>query len=72
MKELPKTIDKRISIMSSLKQIFEKSKIKYEDALRNSHVRQDKYEKTIPWIKLNKLTKEKESAILFGTLSILG
>ena len=36
LKELPKTIGKRISTISSSKEIFESSKIEYENALEIS------------------------------------
>ena len=36
LKELPKTIGKRISTISSSREIFESSKIEYENALKIS------------------------------------
>ena len=41
LKELPKTIGKRISTISSSREIFESSKIEYKNALKISGIRTD-------------------------------
>ena len=69
MKELLKTISKRISTISSSKEIFESSKIEYENALKISGCKdRSVYEKSS--VNENDMNEKKKRkiAILFGII----
>ena len=70
LKELPKTISKRISTISSSKEIFESSKIEYENALKISGYKDRLvYENSsVNENDKNEKKKRRESAILFGII----
>ena len=70
LKELPKTIGKRISTISSSTEIFESSKIEYENALKISGYKDRLvYENSsVNENDKNEKKKRRESAILFGKI----
>ena len=70
LKELPKTIGKRISTISSSREIFESSKIEYENALKISGYKDRLvYENSsVNENDKNEKKKRRESAILFGII----
>ena len=70
LKELPKTIGKRILTISSSREIFESSKIEYENALKISGYKDRLvYENSsVNENDKNEKKKRRESAILFGII----
>ena len=70
LKELPKTIGKQISTISSSREIFESSKIEYENALKISGYKDRLvYENSsVNENDKNEKKKRRESAILFGII----
>ena len=70
LKELPKTISKRILTISSSREIFESSKIEYENALKISGYKDRLvYENSsVNENDKNEKKKRRESAILFGII----
>ena len=68
LKELPKTIGKPISTISSSKKIFESSKIKYENALKISRYKDRLVYENSSMNENDKMRRRTESIILFGII----
>ena len=68
LKELPKTISKPISTISSSKKIFESSKIKYENALKISRYKDRLVYENSSMNENDKMRRRTESIILFGII----
>ena len=68
LKELPKTNDKRISTISSSKEIFESYKINYENALKKRGYKDRLVCENSSVNENDKNEEKKESAILFSTI----
>ena len=68
LKELPKTIGKPISTISSSKKIFGSSKIKYENALKISRYKDRLVYENSSMNENDKMRRRTESIILFGII----